>query len=36
MWFWTMCLCFILAGTVPAIYDISKALRDAKHCEASK
>lgn len=33
MWFWTMILCFILAGTVPAVYDVAKAMRESSQCK---
>lgn len=33
MWFWTMIICFILGGLVPAVYDVSKALREQHQCE---
>ena len=36
MWFWTMILCFILAGTVGAIYDVSKAIKETAQCQVKK
>lgn len=36
MWIWTMILCVIMAGTVPALYDVAKAIREVKQCEAQK